>query len=155
MNALLTLSLSQSPHLSPSAFRERILLAWTRLRCQHILLQARTETLTTTSGTMENFAPQGLHFAVDVPGNLEQAREDARKHIVFLEDFYESVDPEEFYLHCQNVGRVVDAEVALAKCFVFPPSKEEGKGGKVLRLLFVGGIVPNPRSNNKERQNCY
>lgn len=136
MNCLLKLSLKST--LSQENFRERILLAWTRLRCQHLLLQAKSISLSSADNTGESsFAPQGLHFSIDVPRNVQEAREVAGKHIVFLEDYYESVDTDEFYMHCQNGGRVVDEGVALAKVFVLPIVEE--KGERVLRVLFVGG----------------
>lgn len=135
MNCLLQLSIKST--LSKSAFRERILLAWTCLRCQHLLLQARTTKDDSSSGEV-SFAPQGLHFVLDMAKSVEQAREVASSQLVFLEDFYDHVDPQDFYIHCQNGSRVVDANVALAKVFVLPLVEENGS--MVLRVQFVGGM---------------
>lgn len=55
-----------------------------------------------------------------------------------MEDYYDRVDPDEFYIHCQNGARVVDEGVALGRCFVLPSEvDEEGRG--TLRVLLVGG----------------
>lgn len=129
MNTLLQIEIQT--RLSDVDFRERILLAWTRLRCQHLLLSART-----FRDEGNDFAMRGLHFAVSVHGSSGQAIEDAGNHLVFVGDHYkEGVETMDFFRHVQNVGRVIDPEVALAKVFVLPV--EEIKGKKVLGLLFV------------------
>ncbi|KAK4507821.1 hypothetical protein PRZ48_001556 [Zasmidium cellare] len=128
MNVLLTLLIKNN--LSEEDFRERLLLAWTRLRCLHTLLQART-----IHDERSDFAPNGRFFAVDVHGSMSQAIEDAGKHLVFVGDHYpHGVDVEDFYRHVMNVGRVVDADVALGRAFVLPIEKEG-----VLKILFVLG----------------
>lgn len=136
MNCLLQLAIKST--LSKAAFRERVLLAWTRLRYQHLLLQART-VKHACSNEEKPFAPQGLHFVLGVPESVDQARELASNHIVFLEDFYDHIDWQDFYTHCQNASRVVDASVALAKIFVSPVVEERGQ--PILRLQFVGGML--------------
>lgn len=139
MNCLLQLAIKST--LSKEDFRERLLLAWTRLRCQHLLLQARTIKEESPAGA-KTFAPHGLHFVVGVAKDVAEARELASRHIVFLEDFYNHVDPQEFYVHCQNGSRVVDASVALAKVFILPTVVENGQ--MVQRIQFVGG-TSSPR----------
>lgn len=141
MNCLLQLAIKST--LSRAAFRERILLAWTRLRCQHLLLQARTVQKSVSPGA-RSFAPQGLYFMLEVANSVEEARESASKHIVFLDEFYHHVDPQDFYVHCQNASRVVDASVALAKVFVLPTVVEDGQ--MVQRIQFVGGMLRAPLS---------
>ncbi|SMY19997.1 unnamed protein product [Zymoseptoria tritici ST99CH_1A5] len=118
--------------LSKADLRERILLAWTRLRNQHLLLRAKT-----IRDESDSLAPQGLHFAVTVPESWQQARIEAEKQIVWLEDHYENIEWKDFSHHCQNVKRVVDPDVALAKVFVLPTENADGK--RIQRFQFVGG----------------
>ncbi|KAM3415511.1 hypothetical protein BST61_g9032 [Cercospora zeina] len=131
MNCLVKLAVKS--RLSDEDFRERVLLAWTQSRCQHVLLQART--IRETDGANGDFAPQGLNFAVDVHASVSKAVESAGRHLVFLGDHYECVDHRDFYMHCQNTARVVDPEDALAKVFVLPLI-QEGED-TVLRIQFV------------------
>ncbi|EGP91467.1 uncharacterized protein MYCGRDRAFT_33249 [Zymoseptoria tritici IPO323] len=84
--------------LSKADLRERILLAWTRLRNQHLLLRAKT-----IRDESDSLAPQGLHFAVTVPESWQQARIEDEKQIVWLEDHYENIEWKDFYHHCQNI----------------------------------------------------
>lgn len=134
MSCLLQLAIKST--LCKADFRERILLAWTRLRCQHLLLQARAVKEDVPSRA-KSFAPQGLHFVLGVAESVEEAQELASRHLVFLDDFYDHVDPQDFYVHCQNGSRVFDAGVALAKIFVLPTVVENGQ--TILRIQFVGG----------------
>ncbi|KAK5127190.1 hypothetical protein LTR85_008551 [Meristemomyces frigidus] len=50
----------------------------------------------------------------------QEAIRDADKHVSFLDDHYETVDTQDFWLHSQNVARVVEPTQALAKLFVLP-----------------------------------
>ncbi|EME87935.1 uncharacterized protein MYCFIDRAFT_129613 [Pseudocercospora fijiensis CIRAD86] len=120
--------------LDRDEFRERILLSWTLLRQRHLLLQSKTF-LDRKSGI--HGSPSGMHFAVPVHASPSRAIEDAGKHLVFVGDYYETVDHRDFYLHCLNGSRVLDPSQALAKCFVLPCSHEDGR--QVLRFLFIFG----------------
>jgi hypothetical protein len=72
-----------------------------------------------------------------VPEDSQQALSDAEQQMVFLEDHYDSIEWKDFYHHCQNVKRVVDPDVALAKVFVLPTKLEDGR--RIQRFQFVGG----------------
>jgi hypothetical protein len=114
-------------------FRERILFAWTCLRCQHLLLQAKA----LTGEQLLERIDGDVYFTVDAATNVSQAVEDAGKHLVFLSDHFDQVDPLDFWMHCQNTARVIDPSQALAKLFVHPwrPDRD-GRGP--LRLMIVG-----------------
>lgn len=88
----------------------------------------------------------GLHFAVDVPANINAAIESAKKHLVFLQDHYTQVDHSTFYNHTLNTARIIDPDVALAKAFVLPPTiekaeeeegEEEGEEENILRIQLI------------------
>lgn len=122
--------------LTAEDFRERILFAWTCLRCKHLLLQAKAVSTKGFYGS-ETKAGTDVCFAVDVPGSVSQAVEDAGQQLVFLEDHYDYIDPWDFWTHCQNTGRVVDPAKALANMFVLPLEPLATGRGR-LRVLKVG-----------------
>ena len=113
--------------LNDEDFRERLLFAWTALRCKHLLIQARAvsgnelESGADGVGDAED-AGMNIHFAVDAPSTIQQSIEDGGQHLVFLQDHFESVDSRDFWTHTQNTGRVIDPSRALAKMFVLPPT---------------------------------
>ncbi|EME49863.1 hypothetical protein DOTSEDRAFT_122199 [Dothistroma septosporum NZE10] len=131
MNCLLQVQIASK--LSHVDLRERILLAWTRLRCQHLLLKAKTQR--EQDKDPQSTAILGLHFQVDVPRSVGHAIEDAGWHLVFLEDYYDQVDTKDFYAHCQNVRRIVDPESNLCKVFILPVIQDTGRA--TLRLQFI------------------
>lgn len=132
-----TLTKGNNAHESNLDFRERILFAWTCLRCQHLLLQARTVSGLTLLGP-ESGSTANLFFAIDGPRNVIQAVEDAGKHLVFLGDHYDRIDPLDFWTHCQNGARVIDPQEALAKLFIYPLESTGDGGNSTLRVLFIG-----------------
>ena len=122
--------------LKPGDLRERISLAWTCLRFQHWLLQARAlsgRDLLDLTGRDGN----EIYFAVDLPESTEDAISDAEQHLVHLGDHYDKVDPTDFWQHCQNASRIPDPAQALSKMFVFPLDLK-GEGISTLRFLTVG-----------------
>lgn len=132
LNGLLEVEIKST--LDLGAFRDRIVLAWTRSRHQQLLLQARCvhdETL----GGQDAIAPSGLHFVVDVVDRVEDAVANAVEHCVFL-DGHAGSESRDFSIHSQNVGRVIDPGRALAKLFVFTP-QDVAHGRATLRFLFV------------------
>ncbi|KAK4636125.1 hypothetical protein CLAFUW4_00441 [Fulvia fulva] len=131
MNCLLEVQITSK--LSRVDLRERLLLAWTRMRCRHLLLQART--CRENDDDPASTAILGMHFQVKIPRNVGHAIEDAGWHLIFLEDYYDEVDTKDFYAHCKNVGRIVDPEQSLSKLFVLPVKGVNGR--TVLRLQFV------------------
>lgn len=109
--------------LSEEDFRERLIFAWTALRCRHLLVQARA----VGRGELDGGAEQEnegkeLHFAIDAPKTIGQAIEDGGQHLVFLQDHFTSVDAKDFWTHTQNAARVIDPSRALARLFVLPPN---------------------------------
>ncbi|CAD6576159.1 MAG: hypothetical protein CYPHOPRED_005927 [Cyphobasidiales sp. Tagirdzhanova-0007] len=78
------------------------------------------------------------YFVVHVPSSTNEAIENARRHIVFTDDFHQQIDEDDFYLHAQNSARVIDSTRALAKLFVLPVDVlDRGRGN--LKFLFVMG----------------
>lgn len=134
INALLELNIRT--RLSRDELHRRILLAWTTLRCQHVLLQARA---VTHSEIVEG--SQGWHsdvcFAIDMPKTTQEAVQDAKEHIIFMDRHYSIVDTQDFWTHSQNVARIIDPKSALARLFVFPLEATDN-GTFNLRLLIVG-----------------
>lgn len=129
INNLLELEIRTA--FGPDQLRKRVLLAWACLRCKNLLLQAKAITQEESEGLHD------VHFVVDLPGTADQAVADARRHIVFLDDHYETVEWQDFWRHCQNASRIVDPTEALARVFVFPlQTTEDGKA--MLRFLTIG-----------------
>ncbi|KAF2481425.1 hypothetical protein BDY17DRAFT_312139 [Neohortaea acidophila] len=134
MNAQLDLEVKCT--LSKEDFRERVLFAWTCLRCKHLLLQSKAVP-TKRFYERENVASSNICFAVDPGRTVTQAIEDAGQHLVFLNDHFDHVDPFDFWVHCQNTKRILDPEKALARFYVFP-LEPLPNGRHVLRFLKVG-----------------
>ena len=134
INSMVELQIKST--LTREQLHERVLLAWACLRSRHSLLRSssvlRSEIVGESRGGDDEYC-----FAVDVPSGKEDAANSARKHIVFLDDHYATVNTDDFWLHAQNSARVFDASEALARLFVFPllPSSN---GKSCLRLLIVG-----------------
>ncbi|KAK0961433.1 hypothetical protein LTS01_020359 [Friedmanniomyces endolithicus] len=118
--------------------RRRILLAWTCLRCQHWLLQAKALAGRDAIATLDE-SRDDIFFAIDVPSTVKNAIEEAEDHLVHLNGHHDEVDWRDFWLHCQNTPRVVDPKKALAKMFVLPPEpRANSKSTSTLRFLTVG-----------------
>ncbi|KAK3071461.1 hypothetical protein LTR53_008578 [Teratosphaeriaceae sp. CCFEE 6253] len=127
-----------STSLDGAALRERILLAWTCLRCQHWLLQAKALRAEITMAGARDHGDD-IFFAIDLPSSPDDAIDASTEHLVHLADHFDSVDPEAFWLHCQNAARIPDPTKALARMFVFPvEQRANSKGTSTLRFLTVG-----------------
>lgn len=114
--------------------RTRILLAWTALRLQHVLLMAKAvngESYASSSNSI-----QERIFLIDTPKTPDQAIEQASLDIVFVADLYPEVDYENFYYHLQNTGRIIDASKNLAKLYVLPSIRDSDEHS-TLRFIFV------------------
>ena len=133
MNAQLDLEVSCS--FSDEDFRERILFAWTCLRCKHLLLQAKALSIKRFYGR-DTVAGSNICFAVEAARSVIQAIEDAGQHLVFLYDHYDFVDPTDFWVHCQNGARVLNPDRALSRLFVYRLEPNEN-GRHTLRFLKV------------------
>lgn len=130
------LELLISSKLSQSQLRRTILLAWTALRLEHVLLMSkavdRQDYMTAVDDTRNRF------FVIFPFETAEAALDDAGKHLVFAEDYYEIVEEATFARHAQNVGRVIDSTAAMAKLFVLPLEKISDVRTR-LRFAFVMG----------------
>nr|POF12944.1 hypothetical protein CFP56_10092 [Quercus suber] len=127
------LSVEINTSLDSVGLWNKVLLAWTVLRNEHLLLKARSIAWKRHKKTSED-----VHFVVDVPESAEDALQDARKHVVLMEDLPQPVEPSSFWFHLQNTARVVDAAKALAKLFVLP-RVPLSNGNVDLQIFLVGG----------------
>ncbi|KAI0102413.1 hypothetical protein GGR51DRAFT_527283 [Nemania sp. FL0031] len=127
VNALLTTTVST--RLSGEALRQHLLLAFALLRLRHCLLGAKAELRTLE---VEPW------FSVGVPASADAAVRDASLALRFLDKEVDGVeDAADFYIHAQNVARIVMPGEVLARAFVFPIEEEEVKGRRKLQFLFV------------------
>ncbi|KAK0347376.1 hypothetical protein LTR02_002954 [Friedmanniomyces endolithicus] len=138
--------------------RKRILLAWTCLRCQHWLLQAKALAGRDVAGTLDE-PRDDMFFAIDVPSTVDNAIGEAKRHLMHLNEYHDEVGWRDFWLHCQNTPRVVDPKKALAKMFVLPSERRaESKGTSSLRFLTVGahhiwdGLTTTPQQLEERLQ---
>lgn len=130
MTALLTLAIRH--RLTQAELRRRIVLAWTSLRLQHVLLMSRV---------VEDGESGKRCFVVDVPVSREQAVRYVEGGVVWVGDVLGDdveVDEKEIYHHAYNVGRIVDPAVCMAKLHVLP-LKRMGDGTTEVRFLIVMG----------------
>lgn len=109
VNALLTLEVRCT--LPPAGLRKRILLAWTSLQLQHVLLLARAR---------QEAGLGDIFFIVKQPKSLDEALQDAAETITFVEDHYEQIDAADLWRHCLNTARVFDPSHCLARLLVLP-----------------------------------
>jgi hypothetical protein len=117
--------------LSCPALRERIALAWTLLRVQHVLLKSRVEDARGASGER--------WFVVDIPASVDDAVREVQRDLVWFEDFGfdgELIDEQELHHHALNVGRIVRPAECLSKLHVLP-LKQLADGTWELRFLVI------------------
>ncbi|KAI0438700.1 hypothetical protein F4803DRAFT_82998 [Xylaria telfairii] len=126
INALLTAGVST--RLSGKALQYHILLAFTLLRLRHCLLGAKAELQTLE---VEPW------FSVGIPATAEAAIQDADSALRFLDSAIDGVsDVADFYIHAQNVARIVKPSEALARVFVLP-MQAEANGRRKMQFIFV------------------
>lgn len=118
INTLLEANLSAN--IGVEALRRQILLAWTLLRFQHLLLSARAlcgrDFLSGDAGS-----PDGRFFVVRKPRDVDEMVEEASRTVDFVADHYPQVDDvEDFYTHVMNTARVFDGSKNLARLFILP-----------------------------------
>jgi len=135
VNALSTFEAKIS--VSEEEFRSRILLAWASLRAHHGLLRCKVldgSALPRGSGSSRH----ERHFVVTKPRNVSQILDEARQHIVFVEDYYKDVNIENFCRHVMNTTRTIDPAVCLSKLFVLP-RRRLSNGHFTVNFLMVAG----------------
>jgi len=74
-------------------------------------------------------------FQIIVPKDSNDAVAKAEKDLVFIDEFYQTIDCAELYTHAQNSARVLASEQSLAKMFVAPIEKVDGR--YKLKFVFV------------------
>ncbi|KAI1147811.1 hypothetical protein F4825DRAFT_465394 [Nemania diffusa] len=127
VNALLTIGVST--RLSEKELQYHIQLAFTLLRLRHCLLGAKAELRTLE---VEPW------FSVGIPATVDAAIQDAGLAMRFMDKAVDGVsDAGDFYIHAQNVARIVKPSETLARVFVFPMEKAEGDTRQKLQFLFV------------------
>ncbi|KAK0278084.1 hypothetical protein LTR35_009406 [Friedmanniomyces endolithicus] len=156
LNVMLELEIRST--VDEAELRRRILLAWTCLRCQHWLLQAKALASKDMAATLEE-SRDDVYFAIDVLSTVDNTIEEAGRHLVHLDEHYDKVDWRDFWLHCQNTPRVADPKIALAKMFVLPPEpRANSKSTSTLRFLTVGahhiwdGLTTTPQQLKERLQ---
>ena len=124
MNVLLTLDIRSS--LTKEEYRKRVLLAWACLQVKHPLLHSRClsgSQFLATQSSKDKAAER--FFAVMQPENVERALIEASESLVFLEDTFPKVDPNDFYRNCMNSSRIVDPNENLVKVLIHPVEQME------------------------------
>ncbi|KAF2199633.1 hypothetical protein GQ43DRAFT_442306 [Delitschia confertaspora ATCC 74209] len=114
--------------LSKEEFRHRILLAWSSLRVQHVLLMSKVHE--------DAFGQRD--FVIELPKSKKEILEETAKTVVFLEDYYNHVDADDFHRHSLNVARIVNPSECLSKLFILPLSKLPN-GDQQLKIILVMG----------------
>ncbi|GAB7352660.1 hypothetical protein MBLNU459_g3025t1 [Dothideomycetes sp. NU459] len=141
-----SLDLEISSNLSQAQLRERILLAWTALRLNHVLLMSRAvhrrAYMTASSDTSCN-----RFFLLQPPRDSQEAVSAACTSVVFVDDYYESIDDSNLYRHAQNCKRVVIPDQALAKLFVLPIVKSSETRSCAKFLFVIGHQITDGLAN--------
>lgn len=117
---------------APLSLRRRILLAWTNLRVQHVLLGASVRTDT------EN----GLRsFQVHVPQTAQIAIDETLRNVTFLEDDYPNVEFDPFYEHIMSTGRTITVSKSVSRLFVLPLRRISGQTFELTLIQIAAHLV--------------
>ncbi|GAB7342578.1 hypothetical protein MBLNU457_g0754t1 [Dothideomycetes sp. NU457] len=104
---------------SEKNLRERITAAWAALQLHHGLLQAKA--LNRQDYMDQNISSnRDRFFVVESPRDSDAALEVARNSLVFLGDYHNDMDQDDFHYHAQNAARIPDEKHGLSKLFVLP-----------------------------------
>lgn len=136
INALVTLKCNTT--LSRKELQNWITLRWAALRCYHSLLRARVLQAEDIPELEGQRLGRDKCLVVDQPRSIHELVDEAKASMVLLEDYYTTVEADDFYRHAMNTARVFDASKALSKLFVFP-LQHDTDGKYTLRLLLVAG----------------
>lgn len=106
--------------LTDAQLRERIVLAWTLMRHSHVLLSAQARFLHEIVPREPNHRWTSKCFVYHRPRSIEEAVEETRPHVRFVEDSYPDPNVDQFYQHVLNTNRAFDSKSALSKLYVMP-----------------------------------
>lgn len=106
--------------LNDDQLRERIVLAWTLMRVSHVLLSTQSVYLDQIVPRAPSRKWSEKCFLYRCPRSLEEAIDEARQQVRFVEESYSTVDRQQFFLHILNTNRAIDSNTALARLHVLP-----------------------------------
>ncbi|EXJ67795.1 uncharacterized protein A1O5_09141 [Cladophialophora psammophila CBS 110553] len=125
--------------LESEALKARILLALGVMRQKHILLSTRVaRAVDVLPPGQYPFAPEDGFYVFEPCKDLETMLIEARKHVVFVEDYYPEAEPDEFFVHTLNSSRCIDEAHALSRLYVMP-IKSAADGLHQVHFMFVAG----------------
>ncbi|KIV79674.1 hypothetical protein PV11_07222 [Exophiala sideris] len=116
--------------------KERILLAWSILRQAHVLLSTKVLDANQVEIRDAEYAPEDRLFVFQPVSTPDEMLAEAKKHASFLEEHYDKVDADDFFVHTQNSSRCIDASIALGKLYVLPV-KLDNRGLCQLDLVLI------------------
>ncbi|KUI73493.1 hypothetical protein VM1G_08813 [Cytospora mali] len=133
----LAISFEAKTAMSKENLRRNILLAWAVMRLRHALLSARA---TPAASFMDDDTSRkgDRFFVIQRPKDYDDAIRLSQEPIVFLDDYYSTVDPEKLFCHAQNTARTFVAAKSLVRLMVLP-LETTSAGTYNLRFLFVIG----------------
>ena len=114
------------------SLRRRILLAWTNLRVQHVLLGSSVR-IDTDNGLRS--------FHVHVPRTVESAIDEASRNVMFLEDDYPGVEFDAFYKHVMSTGRTITESKGVSRLFVLPLRQTSTQTFELTLIQIAGHLV--------------
>lgn len=106
--------------LSDKQLRERLVLAWALMRASHILLASQSVFIDEIVPRSRNRRWVDKCFLYHCPRSLDEAVNEARNNVKFVEDDYPDVDVRQFFIHSINTNRVLDANLSLSRLHVLP-----------------------------------
>lgn len=106
--------------LSDDQLRERLILAWTLMRHDQILLSCTSEYPHEFTTESRSTRWTDKCFVYRRPRSSEEALADNRLQVKFVADAYSNVDIKDFYHHTMNSARTLNAREALSKLYVMP-----------------------------------
>lgn len=112
--------------LNDQQLRERIILAWTVLQHDQVILGCGSQYLNELNGKGGSSKWTEKCFVYNWPESGKEALADSRSQIKFVEDMYHDVDSLKFYDHIMNSSRALDANKALSKLYVMPFQRTAG-----------------------------
>ncbi|KAH7060837.1 hypothetical protein B0J12DRAFT_346198 [Macrophomina phaseolina] len=125
VNTIVSLEIRST--LTSEQLRKRILLAWANLRLRHILLM---------STVVRDAETDNRQFTLALPNSDTEVLKNASDTLIFLGDFYDEVDLDDWYKHINNTGRIINSDQSLSKLFVHP-LKPLSKATSQLTLTLV------------------